>query len=383
MKIKLRLLLLFLFLSLAAYAQEKGDVYYSGHQNEILPDAESLFRKGNYDRALQLCDLHKELLGLDHAEAGKVDELRALILECQKLAMDMEGYLERGHEGLARAVAEELRKLNPTDERLKQLSSRKKQTTKVDKTSREQEKPKEAEQPKVVEQPKADEQPKEVEQPKEQEQTVVPEQPKEQEALKEQEAPKEQKLPIKPVEPAEQDDIDDDFYSSYPAGDDYFPPRFVVTAGASIIGLGQTGSAIAPGIGVGMYDIGESIIGAEARAYLAPGMASSTALMFGLDAGAVIRIVKGIYASAGLGFFSCSPTKSEGTATLGLCIPAGVSVLIGKAFVIQAGVSYYPSVDIGVTKTVKTSVGPSYSITTAQNVLQACVAPRISLGFAF
>ena len=193
MKIKLRLLLLFLFLSLAAYAQEKGDVYYSGHQNEILPDAESLFRKGNYDRALQLCDLHKELLGLDHAEAGKVDELRALILECQKLAMDMEGYLERGHEGLARAVAEELRKLNPTDERLKQLSSRKKQTTKVDKTSREQEKPKEAEQPKVVEQPKADEQPKEVEQPKEQEQTVVPEQPKEQEALKEQEAPKEQK----------------------------------------------------------------------------------------------------------------------------------------------------------------------------------------------
>ena len=111
--------------------------------------------------------------------------------------------------------------------------------------------------------------------------------------------------------------------------------------------------------------------------------ATNMARTFGLDAGAVIRIVKGIYASAGLGFFSCSPTKSEGSATLGLCIPAGVSVLIGKAFVIQAGVSYYPSVDIGVTKTVKTSVGPSYTITTAQNVLQACVAPRISLGLAF
>lgn len=121
MNIKLPLLLVFLCLAVSLSAQEKGDVYYSGHKEEILGDAESLFKKGDYDRALQLCELHGELLGIDHPEAKEVEKLKEIILECQDLALDMESYLEKGKENLARHVAEELRKLNPTDERLKRF----------------------------------------------------------------------------------------------------------------------------------------------------------------------------------------------------------------------------------------------------------------------
>ena len=121
MKAKLLFLLLFIFLSATLNAQEKGDVYYSNHTNEILSDAESFFKKGNYDRAFQLCLLHDELLGSDNSETKKVEELKNNVLECQRLAFQMEDYIENGRESLAKAVAEELYKLNPTDERLKRF----------------------------------------------------------------------------------------------------------------------------------------------------------------------------------------------------------------------------------------------------------------------
>ena len=57
--------------------------------------------------------------------------------------------------------------------------------------------------------------------------------------------------------------------------------------------------------------------------------------------------------------------------------------MLGKSFVIQAGISYFPEVNLSSYKIVKTSAGPSYSITLGQKVINSGIVPRVSIGFAF
>ena len=375
MKMK-RLLLMALFLCMTSltYAQV---FYYQDHQEEILPHARAAFKQGDYDKAVSLCDIHDSILGREHADAAEVERLRADASRCKDLAFDIEKYAYEGNMTMAELSSDELYKLNPYDERLKLVTTK---SYPVPKEPQAPKKPVTKKEPKVKEEKKPSVQPAEPAKPAEPIQPAEPE------------TPVEPSKPVRQEKSGSADDLDDGYLAPYSGKDDFFPPRFVVAAGASLLGIGGGSTAIAPGIGVGMYDIGESVIGAEARAYLSPWVASSTAKLFGVDVCAVLRIVRGVYISAGAGFFSCSPAAivitnaapaGEAKPTLGLCIPGGVSFVLGKSFVIQAGVSYFPAVSIGSSKTVKTSAGPSYNITAGQPVMQAGIAPRVSIGFAF
>ena len=67
------------FISTAAYAQDKTQAYYAQHEREILPDAQTAFREGNYERAVQLCRWHYIIVG-DRA----ADSLRDKAEICQE-----------------------------------------------------------------------------------------------------------------------------------------------------------------------------------------------------------------------------------------------------------------------------------------------------------
>lgn len=366
-----RILLIGILLCIASlmHAQEW---YYMDHKDELLTDTKMSFWKGDYGKTLTLCDLHDSIMGRDHKDATEIAKLRTDAARCKDLAAEVEENVFSGSMLMARYAAEELQKLNPYDQRLKLVDIEVPDIPEI--APAQEQEIGEAAQVVVAPVPetvKPKEQPQE--QPKEQPKPKV--QPKEQPRQKE---------TVKPVEPSVSDELDDEGYmSSYTGDDDYFPPRFVVTLGSSVFGLGQTSVAFAPGLGLGLYDIADSIMGAEVRGYLSPWLDSSNATLFGVDLCAVLRIAKGIYANAGAGFFSCSSVKGNGTASTGLCIPAGISFVLGKSFVIQAGAYYYPAIDIAKTKTVVTSAGPSYSITVGENIMSASIVPHIGIGLAF
>ena len=400
------LLVLFLFLPMALAAQEKGDVYYAGHPDELLVDAEALFQKGNYDRALQLCDLHKELLGSEHTESESVEELRSMILDCQKLAIDMENYIENGRESLAKAVAEELRKLNPSDERLKRFGmytapGKKKPVT--DKQAAKDKARKEAEAAAAKEKAQQEAEAAAAKEKAQKEAEAAAAKEKERQeaeaaaaaaaakekARQEAEAAEKAKKQEEARKKAEEkDDLEDDDYYKTPRTVDYvdeYEPKFVAKVGAGLVGLGNQAHPMGIQFGgsAGIYDIAESIFGAEARVNYTGGLASKAASLFGIDACAVVRVFDGIYPYAGAGWFVCTENGDSKYKTNGLCVPFGVSIIIGGHFVIDVGASYYPAVSVWTDTSVKTTAGPQYKIKSQLDVFPASLAPRIGLGVAF
>lgn len=111
-------ILLFLLLCFPLYlgAQEKSDWYYIEHKEEILADIKSLFRKGEYDRVLDMCNLHNELLGEDHKEAAEVERLRRDARKCRELTADIKDHLADNDKDGAVVLAESLQEINPYDE---------------------------------------------------------------------------------------------------------------------------------------------------------------------------------------------------------------------------------------------------------------------------
>ena len=332
--------------------------YYQDHQDEILPHAKEAFKQGDYDKVVSLCDIHVSLRGRDHTEASEVERLRNDASRCKELAFDIEKYTYEGNMTMAELSSDELYKLNPYDERLKLVTTKSylvPKTPEMPVTSKETKRP--------------------------ETQTLPAKSADQVESI---EPKKKADAPVASSGSGEQEDLGGGYSSYYSGRDDYFPPRLIISGGASFFGNVQGSSVtLAPGIGIGMYDIAESRMGIEAKVYISPWLASSTAFLFGTDACAILRIVRGIYASAGIGFFSCSLSGEKSKPTLGLCVPGGVSFVLGKSFVIQAGISYFPEVNLSSSKVVKTSAGPSYSITLGQKVINSGIVPRVSIGFAF
>ena len=124
MKKKIIILLLFVLGSAGvAMGQGKTYWYYSEHTNELLKDATDLFRQGNYDYALQLCNWHYQLLGEGHEESGKRNELLEKIQTCKDLVNDIEFYQEwKDAEEVKRAEVA-LSRVNPDDPRVKHLKA--------------------------------------------------------------------------------------------------------------------------------------------------------------------------------------------------------------------------------------------------------------------
>jgi len=78
------LTLVLCLLPLGLSAQEKTLAYYNSHESEILPDAQAAFRKGDYNRTLELCRWHYIIFGDDSAYA-----LRDRADRCSKLMDEM------------------------------------------------------------------------------------------------------------------------------------------------------------------------------------------------------------------------------------------------------------------------------------------------------
>lgn len=337
-------------------AQEKTDWYYAEHQDEILGDARELFKKGDYSRALDLCNLHRDLLGDENPDAEKVDALVDLVLRCQKLATDLENYIDDGYMQAAKAVAEELKALNPYDERLRQFGFAAPKDS-GDKSG-------------TVSKKKPDE-------------AVVPVVPKGRD--------------IKEYDDEEDDDsgLGGKYSGAGMAFDDDDDlPKFVIKLSGGIVGMGRENgpAALQYGAALGLYDMGESPIGAELRFDFGPVSYSSkqgigTTSFWGLDACGVVRAFKGFYPYVGLGYFRCAVTEdktgSAGGATNGMRVPFGVTILIAKHFAIDLGACVYPSVSVWTEESVKVSSGALYPIKSQRDIFPAGLSPRISLGVAF
>ena len=71
------------FSTFLASAQERTLSYYDSHPSEILPDARSAFKKGEYERVLQLCNWYHTIQGC------KAGEIEANAERCAHLLSEM------------------------------------------------------------------------------------------------------------------------------------------------------------------------------------------------------------------------------------------------------------------------------------------------------
>lgn len=339
-------LLLGLF-PLCISAQEKNMSYYNTHEKEILPDARVAFRKGEYERVVELCRWHYFMVG-DHM----ADSLRETAERCAKLSEEMNDLLAGGETDAARGKARDLLSMNPDDPAaaaiLKQTDTPPVQDS-------------------LVTPPPVEEQVTPI--------SMIPEE--------EQKAEIEEEEKTEPAEkPIEDIFIPEPVIANpepVPSGQE-FRTRFVAKAGVSILDMTQLSGTVAPGAAFGVYDLGGGRIGGELGGYLCSGL--STASMTGLDAALVFRAVKGIYPKAGLGFFSCKSLDQNDSFSYGMCAVASVTFLIGGHFCVEAGVKYYPVVSLSGLETVSTA-GTTYDFPATVSVLSGGIAPVVSLGWAF
>lgn len=335
--------------SMTLTAQEKTQAYYNSHENEILPDARTSFRRGEYDRTVELCKWHYIIVG-DHA----ADQLRANAERCSQLSKDMAEYHAAGKIKDAKETAAVILSLNPDDRTAKEISELVEtpvpesvpivvpaDTVTIVETT--------IDVPIQVEEPPVEEsQPDEIPAKEPQWVTLEPQLP-------------EPSKPSKPVEPR---------------------TRFVIKAGAAVLDLKQFTQTISPGGSLGLYDIAGSRIGLEAGGYFCPGLSSSSASLFGLDASLVVRLSESVYPKAGVGFFSCTSTDGTGSQTKGLCGGFTLNFLLGGHFCLEIGAKYYPVVKLNGAET-HTTAGVSYEFPTVREILPGGIAPMVSLGYAF
>lgn len=319
----------------SAWAQNKTQAYYNSHEREILPDARAAFKSGDYERTVELCRWHYIIVG-DRA----ADSLRDQAERCIQYADQMASLKSAGKNDEAKAAAKSLLALNPDDAAAKQLV---KDIEALEKAAEPKQEPvTEPQQAKVEEEPE-----------------------------KEADEPEKVIEPYQPVTPTVEEPV------WTPSSTEAKDNQFVVKAGATLL---LNPFAIAPGAGIGIYNMGGSPFGLDAGLYFGS-LAEKTASIFGMDAAVVFRVSDTIYPKAGLGFFSCK-SRETGSGTNGLCAGAGVNILVGGHFCIEAGLKYYPKVYVSGTVPVSTA-GATYDFPTPVEVLGGGIAPVLSVGWAF
>lgn len=114
---RLCVVLIFSILSVSIFAQEKTQYYYSTHENEILPDANTAFQRGDYDRTIELCKWFYIIVGSHSA-----DSLRNKAERCASLKEEMESFRAAGKTREARDIAKTILSINPSDILAKEVS---------------------------------------------------------------------------------------------------------------------------------------------------------------------------------------------------------------------------------------------------------------------
>ena len=365
MKVLVKSLLVFLLLavsSFALFAQEKTQMYYLQHENEILPDAQASFRQGKYDRAVELCVWHYIILGTQDAEA-----LREKAAQCATLAKEFADHKDAGRQAEAEESARALVALNPDDPAANDFLAE----------LRVQE---EIPQPEnvVVSEPQTLEIPETVPVQEEEQEEEVPVQ--EEEIPAEEEAFVQEPVPVTPVPEFPQISTVPEPVRTAPTAPAGKGNRLAIKANAAILDFSQLAKSIATGLSFGLYDIGGSPVGAEVGAYLCPALLDAS--LVGMDASMVFRIANGFYPKAGVGFFSCLIPDSSLEGTNGICGGLGFSFLTGGHFLWEVGAKFYPEVKVQGYESVSTG-GSFYEFPTSVTVISGGVALMVGLGFCF
>lgn len=351
MKLLVKFFIVALFsclIPLELLAQEKNLSYYDDHKGEILPDARAAFQKGDYERTLELCRWHYIIFG-----DNTTDSLRERSERCSQLTKEMKDLQSEGNLREAKLKASAILSLNPDDAAAKAVLLIEEPITPVPET--------------VITQP-AD--------------TLVATPPDKGEVEPEVEQQPGQVHPPVEITPATQDTVEPDLDQAAQAAPYESHTRFVIKAGASILDLKQMSQSIAPGVAIGLYDLGGSRIGGEIGGYMCSSLSASTASLFGVDAALVFRAAKNLYPKLGIGFFSCKSTEVNDS-TMGMCAGAGLSFLVGGHFCLELGANYYPEVCVQGTEMVSTTPGASYEFPSVKQILPGGIAPMVSIGWAF
>lgn len=322
-----------------AQNQNKTQAYYNSHEREILPDAREAFKKGDYARAAELSQWHWIIVGDRQA-----DSLREMAERCGQLSRQLVSLRNSGKMDEAKTVAQSILSMNPDDAAAKQLLEELKELEKA-----KQPEPK----PVVVDSAAVSEPPV-----KEEEEVVDK---------------------LEDVKPVEIDPYRPVTPVAKPISKDEPKSLFVIKGGATVLDLDKF--VIAPGGSLGLYNLGGSVLGLEAGMYAGSGLAGKTASIFGLDAAAVLRIGNSVYPKVGLGFFSCK-SSTFGSTTKGLSAVAGLTFLLGGHFAVEAGLKYYPEVNVSGFDQVS-AAGVTYDFPATVMILSGGVAPVLSVGWAF
>lgn len=102
--------------SCLVFAQEKTLSYYYQHENDILPDAQAAFQRGNYERTIELCKWNYIILGDNTA-----DSLRERAERCSQLYNEMVSLMTNGKREEAGEIAIALLEVNSDDPAAKNL----------------------------------------------------------------------------------------------------------------------------------------------------------------------------------------------------------------------------------------------------------------------
>ncbi len=336
------------------WAQNKTQAYYNSHEREILPDARTAFKSGDYARTAELCRWHYIIVG-DRA----ADALRDQAERCGQYASRMAALKDEGKNSEAKAAAQALLAINPDDAAAKKLVE--------DIEAQEN-----AERERELEKQRELERQRELEALKVTADTVAVEKPVEQENVDESK-PEARPVVEDPYRPVTRPTTS----ARKPAPAEVKDNQFLVKAGATLF---LKPFAVAPGGGIGLFNLGGSPVGLEAGLYFGS-LAEKTASLFGLDAAVNFRVGKSVYPKAVVGFFSCKSSLT-GSGTSGLCAGAGLTFLVGGHFAVEAGLKYYPKVNVSGTTPVSTA-GTTYDFPTPVEVLGGGIAPVLSIGWAF
>ena len=116
--VRLVVLALSLFCVVCNAQERKTKAYYNNHSSEIFPDAQSAFKKGEYEWAGELCEWYYIIVGKNDA-----DMLRARVGRCITLVREMKELETAGAMREAKNKAAEILALNPDDPDAKRVFS--------------------------------------------------------------------------------------------------------------------------------------------------------------------------------------------------------------------------------------------------------------------
>ena len=344
--------LILCLVSICSFAQEKTLQYYNTHENEILPDARATFRKGDYDRTLELCRWHYIIFG-DNTTA---EALREKSERCSKLSKEMNDLRLSGNVKSAKQKATVILSINPDDVIAKEVLS--------------------IEEPVLIQDTVVVEPPAKTVELLSPPPTETDGKMNEDEILDGQKTERFQPY-LGEVSPAPASAQQKQLQAFEPR------TRFVIKARATIIDMKQFAQTIAPGGAIGVYDLGGGPVGGEIGAYFCPGLSASSASLFGIDAAIVFRVAKNIYPKFGVGFFSCRSTEADNSSTAGMCAGGGLTYIVRGHLCVEVGLKYYPKVSVQGFEKVTTTPGASYEYPSARQILSGGIAPYVSVGWAF